>query len=307
MLKIGLLGANKEGWQHAKAIRAIKGMQLAGVYDADLEIATRMAEAFDIPLFPSIDALTKASDAMDIVDVSVTFFPLASGLIKASKHLFIEPRLLREAPYGESLLNLSEEAKAKVQVGYTDRFNAVLLSAAPFIDDPVFIEVQQMVPYLPEFANTSVVEDLMIHDLDIILGMVKGNVKRVHATGINVFGKNPDIVNAHLEFDNGTTVNLTTNRIASESTRRFQFYKHYSRVELDFLKPGVKIFEKKNDQFVVKKLNVDTQHSLQNALTGFYHAIVKDTETPVPISSGCQVQQIASIITNKIEMISKAG
>jgi len=307
MLKIGLLGANNLGWQHATAIHSIKGIHLSGIFDPDEKKASALAKKFKAPVYNNANDLMNDSDALDIVFINTPFFPLISGFIKASKHLYIEPKLLEGSHQGDSLLNLSQEAKAKIQIGFTDRFNSALLTARPFINDPVFIEVQQMVPYLPAYANTSVVEDLMIHDIDIVLSIIKGNIKRVHATGINVFGKNPDIVNAHLEFDNGTTVNLTANRIATEDTRRFQFYKHYSRVETDLLKLNSKIFEKKKGQFSVKKLKTTQNHALTAALTSFYHSIAKNTEPQVSISDGCQALRIAAMISDKIEMISKAG
>ncbi|MBN2615635.1 MAG: Gfo/Idh/MocA family oxidoreductase [Bacteroidales bacterium] len=307
MLNIGLLGADLTGKQHAQAIQTVNSLRLSGIFSPETEEAKKLAHELGVPIFSSPQELMQVSDALDITLSDDSLLPMIPAFVKASRHLFINPYFFKSLLLGENLWKLAQEAKVKVQVGCIERFHSALLTARPFIDNPVFIEAQHGVPYLPEFAGKSVVEELMNRDIDIILSLINANIKRVHATGINVFGDTPDIVNAHLEFDNGTTVNLTANRIAGENIRRFQFYKHYSRVETDLIHPSTHIFEKKNDQFSVKELNTPPNRPLTEALNAFYQSIFYNSEPPVGISEICQAQKITHMISDKIEMISKAG
>lgn len=307
MLNIGLLGAGLSGKQHAQAIQTVKGLRLTGVFSPEADQAKKLAQELEVPFFSNPYDLMQVSEALDITSAEESYLPLIPAFVKASRHLFIPPHFFDSSVMGENLLKLAQEAKVKIQVGCVERFHSALLTARPFIDSPVFIEAQHGIPYLPEYAGKSVVGELMIRDIDVILAMINANIKRVHATGINVFGDNPDIVNAHLEFDNGTTVNLTANRIAGENIHRFQFYKHYSRVETDFIKPAARIFEKKEDQFTVKELNTPPNRPLAEALTAFYQSVAYNSEPPVGINESCQAQHIARMISDKIEMISKAG
>lgn len=305
MLKIGLMGANDLGWQHAEAIQGIKKFNLSGIFDPNRKKANTLAKKFNIYTFDSPEELMYASDAVSVLSSDAAIVPLISDFIKASKHLFIEPSLLDYTIQGETLLHLSEEAKTKIQIGYNDRFHAAFIAAKPYIEDPLFIEAKQTVPYLPIYTHTSVVDDFMVNDIDVILSLVKGNIKRVHATGINIFSTNPDVVNAYLEFDNGTNVNLTVDRTANKKTRTFHCYKHFSRVDIDFLKPKVQMLEKNNNQSFIRTIKTSSNHSLSSALSSFYETIEKNAEPSVSINNAYQARQIAALISQKIEIISK--
>lgn len=307
MLNIGLLGADLIGKQHAGAIHEVNGLRVCGIFDPETDKAKKVASKLQVPFFNNPEDLIRQSDALDITSATDSFFSFIPGSLKASRHLLLPPAVLKSKVLGDNLLKLSREANTKIQIGYTDRFRSVLLSAMPFIYNPLFIDVQHNIPFITGNSSEPELEEIMIGDIDIILSVVKANIKKVHATGINVFGDKADIINTHLEFDNGTNVNLTLNSIAGKNVHCFQFYKTNLRVECDFVSQSAKVYEKKGKKLFIKTLNTPPNHPLTEAFTAFYNSITYNSEPIVGITEGCQVRNIAHQVSEKIKVISKAG
>ncbi|NUO03064.1 MAG: Gfo/Idh/MocA family oxidoreductase [Saprospiraceae bacterium] len=248
MLKIGVLGAGHLGKIHLKCIQlAAETYQLAGFYDPVLQAAREASENLGIPCFESAEALMDAVDVVDIVTPTISHYELAAQAIQKGKHVFIEKPLTHTLAEADALVRLSNEKGVQVQVGHVERFNPALLALEDMTLQPMFIEAHRLAAFNPRGTDVSVILDLMIHDIDIILSMVRSEVKSVSASGVAVVSETPDIANARIEFKNGCVANLTASRISLKQMRKVRLFQKDAYVSLDFLEKKaqvVRLYEK---------------------------------------------------------------
>lgn len=244
MIKIGLLGVGHLGKIHLKLLKEIETFELVGFYDPNLELAKKVSEEKGIPYFSKIEDLYKEVDAVDIVTPTLVHHSCALQALELGKHIFIEKPLTNTLAEAKELLSLSEaHPQLKIQVGHVERFNPAFLSVADRKLEPMFIEGHRLALYNPRGTDVSVVLDLMIHDLDIILSLVKHPVRSVSASGVAVISESPDIANARIEFENGCVANLTASRISVKNLRRLRFFQKDTYLAVDFLEKKSEIFK----------------------------------------------------------------
>ena len=251
MLKIGLLGAGHLGKIHLKCIQlAAEDYELVGFYDPD-EAAARLAEEqHGARRWESLDALLDAVDVVDIVTPTTTHFEVATRAIRKGKHIFIEKPLAHTLKEAESLLHLCRKYGVKAQVGHVERFNPALLALGKMPLAPMFIEAHRLAVFNPRGTDVSVILDLMIHDLDIVLSLVRSKVAFVSASGVPVVSDTADICNAHIEFENGCVANLTASRISLKQMRKLRLFQQDAYISLDFLEKEaqvVRLFDNESD------------------------------------------------------------
>jgi predicted dehydrogenase len=189
-----------------------------------IEIAKEVIEKFGLKRFETIEALMVHVDCVDIVTPTFAHFETASFALKNSKHVFIEKPITETTEEAKTLMLLAREANVKVQVGHVERFNPAFQAALPYFNKPLFIETHRLAQFNPRGTDVPVVLDLMIHDLDIILSVVKSGIKRISASGVAVVSDTHDITNARIEFDNGCVANLTASRISMKNMRKSRFF-----------------------------------------------------------------------------------
>ena len=246
MIKIGVLGAGHLGKIHIRLLKEIDKYELVGFYDADPEAAKEVEKEFGVKAFSSIESLIELVDAVDIVTPTITHYDCASKAIKNSKHIFIEKPVTNTIEEAKSLKGLSKEANVHVQVGHVERFNPAFIAARDYCSNPMFIETHRLAQFNPRGTDVSVVLDLMIHDIDIILSVVKSNIKRISASGVAVVSESPDIANARIEFDNGCVANLTSSRISMKNMRKSRFFQKDAYISVDFLDKKVDVIRLNN-------------------------------------------------------------
>lgn len=243
MVKIGLLGVGHLGKIHLKLLKEIPEFQIAGFFDPDPEAAAKVSAEFGVPHFEELESLIAASDAVDIVTPTLSHFDCAEKALLAGKHIFIEKPLTNTIEEAEDLLALSEDNPSLViQVGHVERFNPAFLAVDQKKLNPVFIEGHRLAVYNPRGTDVSVVLDLMIHDLDVVLSMVKAPVRAISASGVSVISDTPDIANARIEFANGCVANLTASRISIKNMRRLRLFQKDTYLAVDFLQKKTEIF-----------------------------------------------------------------
>ncbi len=204
MLKIGVLGAGHLGKIHIRLLLELKDeFEFVGFYDPCDDNAADAIEKFGIQRYYTIQDLLNVVDCVDIVTPTLAHYDCASQALRNSKHVFIEKPVTQTVDEARSLMELAREADVKVQVGHVERFNPAFQSAIPYFNKPMFIETHRLAQFNPRGTDVPVVLDLMIHDLDIILSVVKSGIKRISASGVSVVSDTPDITNARSEFDNG--------------------------------------------------------------------------------------------------------
>ncbi len=236
MLKIGLFGAGHLGKIHAKLIRELRStFEFVGFFEPNNEKANAVGIEFAIRRFDSADDLISAVDCVDIVTPTLSHFEVASAAARLKKHIFVEKPITTTVDEANELCQLARQFNIKLQVGHVERFNPAFKNALPYISDPMFIETHRLAQYNPRGTDVPVVLDLMIHDLDIILSVVKSNVARISASGVAVISETPDITNARIEFENGCVANLTASRISMKNMRKSRFFQKDAYISVDFL------------------------------------------------------------------------
>jgi len=320
MLKIGVLGAGHLGKIHIKCIKEIESYEFIGFYDPDREIAANVEKEFGITNFSSIDELINAVDAVDIVTPTVSHYECAAKALRKSKHVFIEKPLTTSLAEAKSLIELAKEANVKVQVGHVERFNPAFLAALPFIDNPMFIETHRLAQFNPRGTDVPVILDLMIHDIDIILSVVKSNIKKISASGVSIVSDTPDIANARIEFDNGCVANLTASRFSLKNMRKSRFFQRDAYISIDFLKKESEIVKmtsvegepnplalmidlgkgKGKKQIFIEKPKIIAVNAIKMELETFYDAIINNSTPPVTIIDGYNSLELAYKIIDKV-------
>jgi len=326
MLKIGVLGAGHLGKIHIKLNKEIEDLELVGFFDPNPQVASETAQKLGVKKFDSMDELINEVDIVDIVTPTLSHYDCASKALKLSKHVFIEKPITNTIQEAKSLMSLASEANVKVQVGHVERFNPAFTAAKEHIINPMFIETHRLAQFNPRGTDVSVVLDLMIHDLDIVLSVVKSNIKRISASGVAIVSEAPDIANARLEFDNGCVANLTASRFSLKNMRKTRFFQRNAYVSVDFLEKVTEVVKMRDiegdpDPFSMsidlgegrgekeiyfEKPNVEENNAIKDELSSFAKAIINNSTPPVTIEDGYKALDIAYKIVDKLKITASA-
>lgn len=321
MLKVGVLGAGHLGKIHIRLLLELKEkFTFVGFYDPSDANAESAVAQFGVQRFDSMDELLDAVDCIDIVTPTIAHFDCASRALRKSKHVFIEKPVTETVEEARTLISLAQEAGVKVQVGHVERFNPAFQAALPYLNNPMFIETHRLAQFNPRGTDVPVVLDLMIHDLDAILSVVRSGVKRISASGVAVVSDTPDIANARIEFDNGCVANLTASRISLKNMRKSRFFQKDAYISVDFLTKEMEVVRMKDvegepDPFDVvfdmgngkppKKIFFDkpeiaATNAIQEELSTFADAINHDSVPVVPLEDGYRALDVAQRIMEKL-------
>lgn len=322
MLKVGVIGVGHLGRIHLQQWLTIPGVQFIGFYDSDTKRAQQISEEFSVKYFLDLDELINECHALDIVTPTLSHFEIASKCILKSKHLFIEKPLTHTLEEAKTLVKLVEEAQIVCQIGHVERYNPAFVSIKNVDIKPMFIEAHRLSEFNPRGTDVSVILDLMIHDVDIILKLVKSPVKRISASGVGVISNTADIANARIEFDNGCVANLTSSRISLKKMRKTRIFQKDAYISVDFLHKKseiVRLYNENDIQDVQKGLNlpihindqekkfihidqpaIQETNAIQQELADFTLSILTGQPVSVPIHDGYQALEIAYKILEKI-------
>jgi len=317
MLKVGVIGAGHLGKFHLNNWTAIEDVQLVGFSDKDEANARQVQEKYQLTSYTDPEKLMDDCDAVDIVAPTTAHFELCQAAIRKGKHVFVEKPLAHTMEEARQLVKLAKEANIKFQVGHVERFNPAFLALKDQVLQPMFIEVHRLAQFNPRGTDVSVILDLMIHDIDIILSLVKSNVNYISANGVAVMSDTPDIANVRIEFDNGCVANLTSSRISMKKMRKMRLFQKDAYIGIDFLEkkteiiklnaPGDKnVFtfdiETNSGKKTIAIANPAVQevNAIKMELEEFRDAILNNTDTPVSVVDGFRAMEVAHQILEKI-------
>ncbi|MFB9271619.1 MULTISPECIES: Gfo/Idh/MocA family protein [Flavobacteriaceae] len=317
MLKAGVLGAGHLGKIHLKLLNQSKKYELVGFYDPIEENAQKVAEEFGYKKFNSVQELIDAVDVVDIVTPTLSHFDCAKESIEKGKHIFIEKPITKTVEEADAIIKLAEKHTVKGQVGHVERFNPAFIAVKDTIVNPMFIETHRLAEFNPRGTDVPVVLDLMIHDIDIILSVVKSKVKSVHASGVSVISDTPDIANARIEFENGCVANLTASRISLKNMRKSRFFQKDAYIAVDFFEKATEVVKMKdapkvpgdfdmilqNAEGIKKQIyfenpTIATNNAILDELETFADAIVTNTAPIVTLEQGTEALRVAHMIIN---------
>ncbi len=315
MLKAGVFGAGHLGKIHLKLLQQSSEYDLIGFYDGDTQRAKEIEEEFGYKSFDSAEALIEAVDMIDVVTPTITHFETAKKAITAGKHLFVEKPITSTYAEAEELIQLAKKHQVKGQVGHVERFNPAFTAVKDKIGQPMFIEAHRLAEFNPRGTDVPVVLDLMIHDIDVILSVVKSKVKNVSASGVSVISETPDIANARIQFENGCVANLTASRISLKNMRKARFFQRDAYISVDFLERKCEVVKMKDapkdpDDFAmilqnaegVKKQiyfenpTIDANNAILDELESFAQAIKNNTEPIVSLEQGAEALKVANMV-----------
>jgi predicted dehydrogenase len=317
MVKIGVFGVGHLGKFHLNNWKEIKDVELVGFYDPNDDAAKEVSEKYQIPRFLDADLLMNACDAIDVVAPTNYHFEWCEKAIKKGKHVFVEKPLANTMQEAGQLVKLVEESGIKFQVGHVERFNPAFLAVKDRQLNPMFIEVHRLAQFNPRGTEVSVILDLMIHDIDIILSIVKSDVKSISASGVGVMTDTPDIANVRIEFNNGCVANLTSSRISMKKMRKIRLFQKDAYIGIDFLNKKSEIIKLKEarDSNVFtfdietpsgkKTIAMDNPavpevNAIKKELEEFRDAILNNTKTIVSETDGYMAMDVAHQILAKI-------
>lgn len=312
MLKAGVLGAGHLGKIHLKLIQQSSRYELVGFFDADTKASKKIEKEFGYKSFPNMETLIEACDVVDVVTPTIHHFECAKKVVEAGKHLFIEKPITQTVEEAEELLSLVAKHKVKGQVGHVERFNPAFKAVQGKFENPMFIEAHRLAEFNPRGTDVPVVLDLMIHDIDAILSVVKSPVKAISASGVSVISETPDIANARIEFENGCVANLTASRISMKKMRKARFFQRDAYISVDFLDKKCEVVkmkdapkveddfamiltnaEGKKKQIYFDNPNVDPNNAILEELETFADAIENNTTPIVSLEQGTNALRVA--------------
>lgn len=322
MLKAGVLGAGHLGKIHLKLLQQSTKYELVGFYDASKEASEQIVNEFGYKSFPSMESLIDASEMVVVVTPTSKHFECAEKVIKAGKHLFIEKPITQTVAEAEQIRDLAKQQKVRGQVGQVERFNPAFMAVKDKISNPMFIETHRLSEFNPRGTDVSVVLDLMIHDIDAILSVVKSEVKAVSASGVSVISETPDIANARIEFENGCVANLTASRISLKKMRKARFFQRDAYISVDFLEKKCEVVKmkdapKETDDFAMVLTNaegikkqiyfenpkIENNNAILDELESFYEAIKADRTPEVSLQQGTEALRVAMMIIENFKKI----
>jgi predicted dehydrogenase len=321
-LKVGVIGVGHLGSLHAKMYSQISSVSFIGVYDADVQRAEKLAVEFGIKAFPTLDDLLSQVEAVSIATVTQSHYDVGMQVIKRGVHLLIEKPITTTIEQAKALTERAEIKGLKLQVGHIERFNPAILALEPYNIAPLFIESHRLAQFNPRGSDVAVVLDLMIHDIDLILSLVKSKVMRIDANGIAVISNTPDIANARLQFENGCVANVTASRISQNKMRKMRLFQRDAYISIDFAQGLAEVFRLVDEQtpnvkstmmlgkidqgqhkriIVYEQPEVQEVNALKYELERFVESVQKNLETPVTGRDGLHALVVAQEILQKIE------
>ncbi len=247
MIKISVIGTGHLGSIHTRLWKSNPNVELTGIYDTNKEQADKIASEFGCKAFNTIDDALKNSDGTTIAVPTSLHHDIAMQCLEKGVHCLIEKPITSTSKEAYDLINLASEKGLLIQVGHVERFNPALASLKDFPMNPMFIEAHRLAQFKPRATDVSVILDLMIHDIDIMLWLIKSKVSKIDANGVAVLTETPDICNARITFENGAVANLTASRISANPMRKMRIFQQNAYISMDFGKQDVEIFRIMNE------------------------------------------------------------
>jgi predicted dehydrogenase len=324
-ISVGVVGVGHLGKVHAKLWKEVEGAELLGIFDENPDAAKEVATELSVKVFDSLFDLMDACEALSVVTPTVAHYPVARDAIERNCHVLIEKPITTTVEEAQDLLEYAEEHQVKIQVGHIERFNPALLAVEPYLHNPRFFESHRMAQFKPRGTDVPVVLDLMVHDIDVILSLVKSPVKSIDASGVSVVSEQLDIANARIKFENGAVANVTASRISQTPMRKLRIFEQDAYLSIDFASKSAEVFRLLDEaqaaavktpmmmrlgeieradiprQIIYERPSVRDINPLKYELELFLDAIVKDKRPIVSGEDGMKALEVAEMIIEAIE------
>ena len=319
LIKIGLAGCGHLGKIHCKLLKEITGkdprIKFSGIYDIDPIVSRQVVKEFGVKSFASLEDMLEAVNTLIIVTPTVTHYEIARQAIEKGINLFIEKPVTSTINEAVRLSELKRNNPITVQVGHVERFNPALTSLSDYVINPMFIESHRLAQFNPRGTDVSVIQDLMIHDIDIVLNLVKSPIDKIDANGVAVISDSIDIANARISFKNRCTANLTASRISVKKMRKMRIFQNNAYISIDFLKNRSEIFRlaesstpaergksipiSSTKKIIFEEPSYNSEENpnpIRNELESFFDSIINDKPVKVSLEDAARAVDVADKI-----------
>ena len=299
--RVGVVGVGHIGKNHARLYAGLGGAEFSAILDTDDATARAVAEEFGVRAASSLDDFAAQVDAASIATPTSSHFEIARQLLERGKHLLIEKPITDHPAHATELAQLAAEKQLVLQVGHVERFNPVLSALEERLTHPRFIEAHRLSPYPNRSTDIGVVLDLMIHDLEIILHLVRSPVQTIDAVGVPVLSRGEDIANARLRFENGCVANVTSSRISPERMRKIRVFQEDAYLSLDYQSQSGEIYRRSAFGITKDAVQIEPEEPLKRQLMSFVECAATGRAPKVSGFQATAALELAVEITKRIE------
>ncbi len=300
-LRVGVVGVGHIGSNHARLYAETPSAEFSAIYDVDLAKANAIAKKYRVTPAQSLDEFAEMVDAASIATPTNTHCEVARSLLARGKHLLIEKPITDNSAHAGELAELAAQNGLILQVGHVERFNPVLSALEERLTHPRFIEAHRLSPYPERSTDIGVVLDLMIHDLEIILHLVRSPVQTIDAVGVAVLSRGEDIANARLRFEDGCVANITSSRISPERMRKIRVFQEDAYLSLDYEKQSGEIYRRAEGRITREKVEIAREEPLKHQLVSFVECAKSGRQPRVSGFQAIAALELAIEITKRID------
>lgn len=301
-IKVGVIGTGYLGSLHAKLYKEIETCCLEGVCDTDKDRLQKVTQELSVAGFSDYRQLFSKVDAVSIAVPTKLHYKLAKEFLERDIPVLVEKPFTTNLKEADSLIKLARKKNLILQVGHIERFNSAFAACQEYFKDPYFIECHRLSVFPNRSLDIGVVLDLMIHDIDIILGLVKSPIKRIDAVGVNVLTPFEDIANARISFTSGCVANLTASRVSEEPMRKIRIFLKNAYISLDYRNQQAFIYKKESAGIKKASLPIEKEQPLKKELASFIDCVRERKE---PIVSGEVAREALAVALKIRDMIWK--
>jgi predicted dehydrogenase len=301
-LRVGVVGVGHIGSSHARLYADVPTAELTAIYDVDLARGSSIAKKLGATSAKSLDEFAELVDAASIATPTNSHHEIALPLLQRGKHLLVEKPIAENPQHATELAELAVSNRLILQVGHVERFNPVLSALEARLTHPRFIEAHRLSPYPNRSTDIGVILDLMIHDLEIILHLVRSSVQSIDAVGVPVLSKGEDIANARIRFENGCVANVTSSRISPERMRKIRVFQEDAYLSLDYEKQSGEIYRREAGKITRDKVPIEREEPLKQQLVSFIECATTGREPRVSGFQATAALELAVRITKRIQL-----
>ena len=311
-VRVGVIGTGALGYHHARLYRALPDAELVGIFDTNPARAAQVARELGATAFPSMEALLERIEAASVVVPTSAHTEVGTAVLERGIHALVEKPLADTVAGADQLVAAAARTGAKLQVGHVERFNRAVRAALPHLEAPRFLQSERLAPFSPRGTDVAVILDLMIHDLDLVLELVRSPVTEVRATGVAILTPHVDIANARVEFANGAVALITASRVSRERTRKLRIFQATGYFSLDLasggghfyrLKPEWQALKAQKIEDVVEHMRLEAPEAepLKLELQSFLAAVRGESDVVVSGAAGAQALALALRVAEAVQ------
>jgi predicted dehydrogenase len=299
-LRVGVVGVGHIGINHARLYSELPHAEFSAILETDAAKAEQLAAQYGVAAASSLEDFAERVDAASIATPTNSHFDIACPLLERGKHLLIEKPITDDPAHATELAQLAAERSLVLQVGHVERFNPVLSALEERLTHPRFIEAHRLSPYPNRSTDIGVVLDLMIHDLEIILHLVRSPVDTIDAVGVPVLSRGEDIANARLRFENGCVANITSSRISPERMRKIRVFQEDAYLSLDYQAQTGEIYRRADGAITRHEVEIEREEPLRRQLASFLECAATGRAPKVSGFQATAALELAVEITKRI-------